>query len=277
MSRYYKIMNNKEQFISLAESAGRWTSRRGYGCPQRPKRPAPTARHIGSRLLARTGHPRANRGCRALQRAYLGSEMNVVTRRKVSPRSTSGPDDLFGPSSRLPEGFCYQPELLTPEQEESLARELAGLPFKPFNFHGYQANRQVVGFGFRYDYGSRRVVEAPPLPPFLDPLRQKIAEAFGRPAEAFEQVLVNEYRRGAGIGWHRDKAQFDEVVGVSLLAPCTFRFRRKSGEGWDRVSLVVAPRSAYLLSGPSRTVWEHSIPPLDRHRYSITFRTLARA
>jgi alkylated DNA repair dioxygenase AlkB len=203
--------------------------------------------------------------------------MNVVTRRKVSPRSTSGPDDLFGPSSRLPEGFCYQPELLTPEQEESLARELAGLPFKPFNFHGYQANRQVVGFGFRYDYGSRRVVEAPPLPPFLDPLRQKIAEAFGRPAEAFEQVLVNEYRRGAGIGWHRDKAQFDEVVGVSLLAPCTFRFRRKSGEGWDRVSLVVAPRSAYLLSGPSRTVWEHSIPPLDRHRYSITFRTLARA
>jgi alkylated DNA repair dioxygenase AlkB len=203
--------------------------------------------------------------------------MNVVTRRKVSPRSTSGPDDLFGPSSRLPEGFCYQPELLTPEQEESLARELAGLPFKPFDFHGYQANRQVVGFGFRYDYGSRRVVEAPPLPPFLDPLRQKIAEAFGRSAEAFEQVLVNEYRPGAGIGWHRDKAQFDEVVGVSLLAPCTFRFRRKSGDGWDRVSLAVAPRSAYLLSGPSRTVWEHSIPPVDRHRYSITFRTLARA
>ena len=201
--------------------------------------------------------------------------MNVVTRRKVSPRSTSGPDDLFGPSSRLPEGFRYQPELLTPEQEESLARELAALPFKPFDFHGYQANRQVVGFGFRYDYGSRRVVEAPPLPPFLDPLRRKIAEAFGRPAEAFEQVLVNEYRPGAGIGWHRDKAQFDEVVGVSLLAPCTFRFRRKSGEGWDRVSLAVAPRSAYLLSGPSRTVWEHSIPPLDRHRYSITFRTLA--
>jgi alkylated DNA repair dioxygenase AlkB len=50
-------------------------------------------------------------------------------------------------------------------------------------------------------------------------LRQKIAEAFGRPAEAFEQVLINEYRPGAGIGWHRDKAQFDEVVGVSLLAP----------------------------------------------------------
>jgi alkylated DNA repair dioxygenase AlkB len=203
--------------------------------------------------------------------------MNVVTRRKVQSRSISDPHDLFGSSSPTPEGFRYSADLLTSDEEESLARELAALPFKPFDFHGYQANRQVVGFGFRYDYGSRRVVEAPPLPPFLDPLRQKIAEAFGRPEEAFEQVLVNEYRPGAGIGWHRDKAQFDEVVGVSLLAPCTFRFRRKSGDGWDRVSLAVAPRSAYLLSGPSRTVWEHSIPPLDRHRYSITFRTLASA
>ena len=203
--------------------------------------------------------------------------MNTSRRRKVQPPSTSAPDDLFGSSSPTPEGFRYSADLLTPDEEESLARELTALPFKPFDFHGYEANRQVVGFGFRYDYGSRRVVEAPPLPLFLQPLRQRIAGAFGRPAEAFEQVLINEYRPGAGIGWHRDKAQFDEVVGVSLLAPCTFRFRRKKGDGWDRISLTVEPRSAYLLSGPSRTVWEHSIPPLDRHRYSITFRTLAAA
>ena len=203
--------------------------------------------------------------------------MNVVTRPKIRSRSANRSDDLFGPSSRFPDGFRYSADLLAPEQEESLARELAALPFKPFDFHGYQANRQVVGFGFRYDYGARQVVEAPPLPSFLEPLRQKIAEAFDRPAEAFEQVLINEYKPGAGIGWHRDKAQFDEVVGVSLLAPCTFRFRRKNGNSWDRVSLTVEPRSAYLLSGPSRTVWEHSIPALDRHRYSITFRTLAAA
>ena len=203
--------------------------------------------------------------------------MNVVTRRKAPPRSAAGPEDLFGRAGRAPEGFRYETDLLTPEEEEGLARELAALPFKPFDFHGYQANRQVVGFGFRYDYGARQVVEAPPLPSFLEPLRQKIAAAFDRPAEAFEQVLINEYRAGAGIGWHRDKAQFDEVVGVSLLAPCTFRFRRKSGNAWDRISLAVEPRSAYLLSGPSRTVWEHSIPALDRHRYSITFRTLAAA
>jgi 2OG-Fe(II) oxygenase superfamily len=65
------------------------------------------------------------------------------------------------------------------------------------------------------------------------------------------------------------------VVGVSLLAPCTFRFRRKSGDRWDRQSVTIEPRSAYMLSGPSREVWEHSVPPFDQHRYSITFRTLA--
>ena len=32
--------------------------------------------------------------------------------------------------------------------------------------------------------------------------------------------------------------------------------------------------SAYLLSGPARSEWEHSIPPVDATRYSITFRNL---
>ena len=175
----------------------------------------------------------------------------------------------------MPEGFRYHPDLISADEEEALARELAPLPFKPFDFHGYQANRQVVGSGYRYDYDRRAVVEAAPLPMFLEPLRAKIAKSFDRPADAFTQLLINEYRPGAGIGWHRDKPQFDEVVAVSLLAPCVLRFRRRSGETWERRSLTVEPRSAYLLTGPSRTIWEHSIPALDRHRYSITFRTLA--
>src|SRR5271166_2254300 len=200
--------------------------------------------------------------------------MNAPSRRRVRRSSLSGEADLFGAQSALPEGFRYRPDLLSNDEEDALANELAALPFKPFDFHGYRANRQVVGFGYRYDYDRRAVVEAPPLPSFLEPLRAKIADNFNRPAEAFTQVLINEYRPGAGIGWHRDKAQFDEVVGVSLLAPCVMRFRQRSGETWDRRSLTVEPRSAYLLAGPARTIWEHSIPAVDRHRYSITFRTL---
>jgi alkylated DNA repair dioxygenase AlkB len=201
--------------------------------------------------------------------------MSTDIRRRVRPPSPASQGDLFNAPGALPEGFRYQAELLTAAEEAALARELGALPFKPFDFHGHLANRQVVSFGFSYDYGSRRMLDAAPIPEFLEPLRRKIAAVFRRPAETFEQVLINEYRAGAGIGWHRDRALFAEVVGVSLLAPCILRFRRRLDEAWDRMSLTVEPCSAYLLSGASRTLWEHSIPPLDRHRYSITFRTLA--
>jgi alkylated DNA repair dioxygenase AlkB len=182
--------------------------------------------------------------------------------------------DLFGPADDMPEGFAYQPELITWQQETELVRRLETLPFQAFDFHGHLANRRVVGFGFRYDYDRREVMEAPPIPEFLMPLRDMVGEFSGRPADEFAQVLINEYRPGAGIGWHRDKPHFEDVAGVSLLAPCSFRLRRPNGSGWDRRTVTVEPRSVYLMAGASRTEWEHSIPPVDQHRYSITLRTL---
>ena len=94
-----------------------------------------------------------------------------------------------------------------------------------------------------------------------------------KPTE-LQQVLVTEYEPGAAIGWHRDKAVFGEVIGISLLSSCTFRLRRKVGTTWERVSVTAEPRSAYLLSGPSRTEWEHSIPAVEALRYSVTFRNM---
>ncbi|MDX8528099.1 alpha-ketoglutarate-dependent dioxygenase AlkB [Mesorhizobium sp. MSK_1335] len=187
--------------------------------------------------------------------------------------------DLFGapaslPPASLPEGFSYQPNLIARGEEHELVRHIQGLPFKPFDFHGHLANRQIVGFGLRYDYGRRQMLKAPPIPDFLLPLRAKVADFAGVPAAAFAQVLINEYRLGAGIGWHRDRPHFELVAGVSLLAACSFRLRRRNGAAWDRETIEVEPRSVYLMAGPSRNEWEHSIPPVGRHRYSVTFRTM---
>ncbi len=136
-----------------------------------------------------------------------------MRRRQLRPSSASGSEDLFGFASRLPEGFRYQADLLAVAEAELLARDLADLPFKPFDFHGYQANRQIVAYGFRDDYGRREVLEAGPLPSFLVSLRQKIAEAFDRPAEAFQQALINEYRAGAvsaGTGTSPNSTKWSE-------------------------------------------------------------------
>ena len=145
----------------------------------------------------------------------------------------------------MPEGFRYLGDLLSAEEEDLLARELEALPFTPFDFHGYEANRRVVGFGFRYDYSRREVVEAPPVPSFLEPLRRKIGEAFDRPAENFEQILINEYRPGAGIGWHRDKPQFAEVVG--RFAACALQLPSSPEVGRHLGSVFTDGRAALRL------------------------------
>ena len=112
------------------------------------------------------------------------------------------------------------------------------------------------------------------IPDYLAELRALAGQFAGLDPDALQQVLVTEYASGAGIGWHRDKAVFGQVVGVSLLAPCTLRFRRKAGDTWERANLRAEPRSAYHLSGPARSEWEHSIASVDTLRYSITFRSM---
>lgn len=179
---------------------------------------------------------------------------------------------LFQQEPSLPEGFRYRPEFLSHEEERDLVRLFEKLPFENFQFHSFTGNRRVVSFGWRYDFNERELQKADDMPPFLLPLRQQAAALAGLGPDCFQHVLITEYAPGAGIGWHRDKAVFDEVVGISFLAPCNFRFRRKKGNRWERATVITEPGSAYLLSGPARTEWEHSIPPMDQLRYSITFR-----
>ena len=112
------------------------------------------------------------------------------------------------------------------------------------------------------------------IPAFLLPLRNKAAEFANLSEDRLQHALITEYAPGAAIGWHRDRPEFEEVIGISLGAPCLFRFRRKAGTRWERASIELQPRSAYVLRGPARWDWQHSIPSVDELRYSITFRSL---
>jgi hypothetical protein len=181
---------------------------------------------------------------------------------------------LFLETSHLPAGFRYREDLVDPAGEARLVDWLAKLDFAPFEFHGFLGRRRVVFFGSRYDFGGGGLRRADPIPAFLEPLRESAAAGFGLEPRAFEQVLLTEYTPGSTIGWHRDRPVFGDVIGVSLSSACRLRFRKKIGAGWERRSIVLEARSAYLLRGPARTDWEHSIPAVERLRYSITFRTL---
>jgi len=182
--------------------------------------------------------------------------------------------DLLEPVSDLPEGFVYRPELISRREEDALIEHFAALPLREFEFHGYFGKRRTVSFGLHYDFGDMQVRETEPIPAFVLPLRERPADFAGLDPDLVRHALVTEYAPGAPIGWHRDRPVFGDVVGVSLASACRFRFRRKRGNAWQRTALMLQPRSAYLLRGPARSEWEHSIPPAEELRYSVTFRTV---
>jgi alkylated DNA repair dioxygenase AlkB len=195
--------------------------------------------------------------------------------RKTMKESTQQRDLFAAPA--WPEGFAYREEAITPHEERALAEQFARLPLTPFAFHGFLGRRRIVSYGWRYDYAGRTLRPSDEIPDLLMPLRERAAAIAGVVAQSLQQVLVTEYAPGAAIGWHRDKPMFEDVVAFSFLAPCTLRLRRRRDEGWDRRSIELRPRSAYLLRGPSRRDWEHSIPPVGQLRFSVTFRNFTAA
>src|SRR4051812_21090249 len=202
----------------------------------------------------------------------------------------------------LAEGMRYREQLIAPAEEKALIARVRELPFKEFEFHGHKGKRRTVSFGWQYEFSGRGALKkANDIPEFILPLRAIAAKFAQIEPETLQHVLVVEYGPGAGIGWHRDKPVFGEVIGVSLLAPCVLRFRweasiesrRALSSGseadrvtggyaqstetkakWKRMNLLLKPRSAYHLKGPARFEWQHSILRVDQLRYSITFRNL---
>jgi alkylated DNA repair dioxygenase AlkB len=181
---------------------------------------------------------------------------------------------LFTDQSVGPAGLRYQPGFVSEATESELISRIAELPLQPFQFGAFEGKRRVVSFGFRHDYALQKLQQAEPIPGWLTPIIGAV-ERFGELAEgSIRQILCTEYDVGVGIGWHRDKPHFGEVFGLSLGTSCKFRFRRAVGDKWERFTLTADPRSLYMMSGESRQVWEHSIPAVERRRYSITFRTV---
>jgi len=185
---------------------------------------------------------------------------------------------FFTAAGTLPEGFVYRPDFITMDEERALLEGIAELPLEDVRMHGVTARRRVKHFGWIYGYDSWEIEPGPPVPPFLLPLRERAAAWMAVPPDTLEEILISEYRPGATIGWHRDAPMFGPaVLGVSLLGACRFRFRRGKIRRWQMAELTLEPRSAYLIAGPARRDWQHSIPGTKTLRYSITFRTLAEA
>jgi alkylated DNA repair dioxygenase AlkB len=197
-------------------------------------------------------------------------------------RETSGFLFDVEPPTDLPRVFNYQREFIGRDEETALLDAIGQIAFDDFEMHGVIARRRVAFFGGRYDEAGE--ASAAPIPPFLLPLRTRVAVWAGVEPEAFRMALINEYPPGAPIGWHRDAPQYELIAGVSLLSACTMKLRPYARPGTrDQASgprrrathaITLEPRSIYVIAGEARSAYEHHIPPVATRRYSITFRTL---
>ena len=184
---------------------------------------------------------------------------------------------LFPAESKYPEGFQYIPEFLTCQEETKLTAEVSNINLHTFIFRGFQAKRKVASFGYDYSFEKRNLTKGKEIPAVFHNLIQNVAAHINIPQEQFAELLVTEYPVGSVINWHWDAPPFDVIVGVSLMANCTFRLRPhdkiKQGRG-SIISFPVIRRSLYVIKGLARSDWQHSIAPVKEKRYSITLRTL---
>ena len=174
----------------------------------------------------------------------------------------------------MPAGLLYERDFITATEEAALLEALGRLPLQEAKYKAYTARRRIAVFGSAYDFETYQLGPAPPLPPFLHPLRKNASCLLGVAEEAFAHCLINEYRPGTPLGWHRDVPEFELVVGVSLAGPCRMRFRPYPPPPRAKVfTLDLEPRSVYVLRDEIRWRWQHSVAPTKALRYSITFRT----
>jgi len=181
--------------------------------------------------------------------------------------------DLFGEAALA--GLSQASDIVTPSEERRLIAAIDAQDLSPFRFHGWLGKRLTVSYGWRYDFDDASFAPTDAIPEWLLALREKAAR-FARlePVELVQALLIR-YDPGAGIGWHRDRPMFEHVVGISLGASATMRFRRRRPGGFDRAAVPLTPRSLYHLTGAARHEWEHSIAALEVRRWSITFRSLS--
>jgi alkylated DNA repair dioxygenase AlkB len=184
------------------------------------------------------------------------------------------PARKFTTAAELPEGFLYQPDFLTEAEEAGLRRTIETLEFGAYNFRGYTAKRRIVTYGGGYDSGSRGMsITDNAIPDFLTSIRDQAAAMAGMRAEQIAQAMVTEYSVGTPIRWHRDSPQFETIIGISLGNTCRMRLKPYQAEG-KIISVMLEPRSIYVMSGKARWRFQHSIPGVKGLRYSITFRSL---
>ena len=139
------------------------------------------------------------------------------------------------------------------------------------------AGRRILqGGGYEYDFKSHRLYRKrsqPEVPEIMKDLRNLVRDHLNI---RLPLLMVNCYHREQGVDAHRDSLDYgDHVAVVSTGGSAVLTFRHL--HGGDTFSVLLKPRSLFVISGPLRNDSKHFIEPSSSvdPRASFTFRSLA--
>ncbi len=178
--------------------------------------------------------------------------------------------------ANIPNDLEIYTNFITPEQETELVTSIKKEKWSK------QLSRRTQHYGYEYQYHGKNLNAAPAIPDWgiviIDKMiEEKIIET------APNQIIVNEYKPGKGIGPHIDSLLFDDIIiSLSLASACTFRFTKSKNRNITH-EIYLQPRTLIVMKGESRYKWLHDIPSVKyddvngiaverKTRISLTFR-----
>jgi len=199
-----------------------------------------------------------------------------IAQRMPKPPPASSKSAALTIEPAQPNGLRLVEDFISPEEEASL---LATIDAGKWDT---AMSRRVQHHGWRYDYKAKKVDPAGyigPLPDWAAGLAHRLHDR-GLIPELPDQVIVNEYVGQQGIAKHIDcPACFrGPIVTISLIETWEMVFTKKAKPAISKkFEILLSRRSAAILDGEARNVWQHEIPkkkgrPPRGRRVSITFR-----
>ena len=203
----------------------------------------------------------------------LPEDLNVRDARRLR-----SPKDIPLTLPRRPDGLDVLAEFISEQEEVDLLSMIDASTWDT------SMRRRVQHYGWQYDYKSRKVSPSAylgALPEWARVIAHRLVER-GVVTEEPDQVIVNEYEGKQGITKHIDCVSCfrGAVVTISLNEAWEMLFSRTVSSGKvEKYAQLLARRSAAVLDGDARSLWQHEIPsrlkeagvPRGR-RVSITFR-----
>lgn len=177
-------------------------------------------------------------------------------------------------------GLNYIDNFVSEEEEATLMEHIDASPWDT------TLKRRTQHYGSKYSYTKGDVAQpAPPIPEWCNFLMDRLMEQDiiqVRP----DQLIINEYQPGQGIGPHVDSvASFaDGIVSISLGSNIMMDFKHKTSS--ESEQLYLKKRSMLALHKEARYDWRHSIagkkndhyggpyPIVRKRRVSLTFRKI---